>query len=253
MARALIGHDFGGVDNKGVMLKRGALPTAPVLDNFKDPDPTNGNKPGVYSDRKGTYLDPQVFVRDDDPQMFPGVAAVAQGPYMGRIVVIDKYNFPVLYYRANSRARYPFGITGGPGDQGVYNQADNAAFTGGTATYIDASDGASNTQSYPNSWDFAVSGSAHGLGHFGVNSIADYMPPPDSDLDVLEDNASGTDGNNLPYKGKTFINYFHSHNTHASGNVAKAQNPDTFFLISAGKDGVYGTDDDVSNSRGGGL
>ena len=40
-------------------------------------------------------------------------------------------------------------------------------------------------------------------------------------------------------------------NTHQAGNTATAVNPETFSLISAGKDGVFGTSDDVSNFTGG--
>ncbi len=245
-ARAMIGHDFQGVDNGGVSLKRPPNPigswTAPLLDNFKDPDPSNSGKPGIYSERKGTYLDPKVFVRDDDPVKFPGVTANQNGPNLGRIVVIDKYNFPVLYYRGNPRAKFPFGIDG-VGSAGTYNQGDNAAWTGGTASI----DGTS--VPYTSEYDFAVSGSAHGLGSFGATDINDYM----TNLPKLDQNASGNSSSGRPYRGKTFINYFHSESTHTAGQAAKAVNPDTFVLISAGKDGVFGTQDDVNNFGAGGL
>ncbi len=231
LARALTGHDFLGVDNKGVMLQRlnTTSPDFVDLDAFR----SDTTPPGVYSDRKGTYIDAPVFARDDDQTKFQNVSTGIYQPN-GRLLVIDGYNFPILYYRANPRARAPFQEADSVVN-GVFNQGDNAMITGGK--YKQGS-----TVTPQDSWDFAGTGFQHGIGWFGnaggvtVQNI--HETPPNA---------------NPPYKGRGFADYVHDENPHESGNILKAQLSETFLLISAGKDGIYGTDDDVTNVKGTGL
>jgi len=235
LARALAGHDFQGVDSKGLVLQRGpaGLGLTPPL-NLEQLR-TDSTPPGRYSERKGTYLEAPVFAKDDDITKFPN--QMPQGLATGRPVVIDGYGFPVLYYRANPRARYAFSVTGtgssvpngSPGDAlGVYNLGDNAMITGG-----DVDDG-TKTDSSPG-WDFAGTGIKHGISEFG--SI----------------NPSNIDSTTVPntHKGKTFTNFLHNESAHETGRTVRPYNPETFILLSAGADGIFGTEDDVSNFKPG--
>jgi hypothetical protein len=240
-----------------VMLKRKPNPApagyvAPTLDSFL----SSTTPPGVNSERKATgYVDPKVFVRDDDQIKFPGstMGDGSSSPTVGRLVVSDVYNFPVLYYRANTRAQNAFDIgtlnaTSKIGtSRGVYSQLDNATWTGadqGTAQ---------------SSYDFASASAAHGIGKFIENGTGLTGVPGDytgTNLPKLDLNASGNNtispsGASAPYKGKTFAGFLHSENTHQAGNAATAVNPETFILLSAGKDGVFGTSDDVNNFTSG--
>ena len=45
-----------------------------------------------------------------------------------------------------------------------------------------------------------------------------------------------------------FARYIHDHKSEqASAGPVKPVNPDTYLLISAGPDGIYGTNDDINN------
>ncbi len=237
LARALVGHDFLGIDIKGLVLKdadAGTPPPGPGL--FPAPNQLNianlnpsTSPPGIYSERKGTYLEGEVFARDTD-QKFGNAAT---GPYTDRAVIIDVFSSPMLYYRANSRSRVPFGDV--YADGGIYNHEDNAEITGGQVTT------GATIADHP-SWDFVFTNSRHGVGAYAaatpVTTTNITSPPPTP--------AAGN-----PYKGKTFVNFLHSENTLETGNVIKPLNPETFLLMSAGNDGVFGTDDDVSNFKSG--
>lgn len=53
-------------------------------------------------------------------------------------------------------------------------------------------------------------------------------------------------------QGRTFTGFLHSESTLRSTGVVKPHNPDTFILVIPGKDGLYGTDDDLANFNTGG-
>jgi prepilin-type N-terminal cleavage/methylation domain-containing protein len=233
LARALAGHDFLGVDNKGLVLKGANLGTpapgpglglTPPLDLTELDSSTS--PAGTYSERKGTYLEGEVFFRDTDSRL----QDQANGPATERALVRDGYDFPVLYYRANSRSRVPFGEIYANG--GIYNHEDNASITGGEISTPAVATKAS--------WDFAATGASHGLGWYAATN-----PPTLANLHNLPT------GGTPPYRGKGFCDTLHSEGTHDTGNVIKPLNPETFLLISAGADGTYGTDDDVSNIKSG--
>jgi len=212
LARALQGHDFQGVDAEARVLKDGTDPA----DQIAHIDATN-------LDRKGSYLEGEVFAKDTDPQF----KQLGTPPETGRPVVFDAYKFPILYYKANPRARTGLDPTSGA----IYNQSDNAMLTG------------SDTNSYEG-WDFAPVdpglAQVHPIGQFGTWDPADP--------DAVHSPPVGAGGE--PIKGQTFAHYFHNHSTHEAGAVLRPHNPDRFILISAGEDGLYGTTDDVKNFGG---
>lgn len=152
----------------------------------------------------------------------------------GRLpMFVDGFGYPILYYRANQQVEKPFttGTDGGGGFLvGRYDQADNG--------YITGSDG--NQGRYPFSgvgWDYAGAGYqfgadpvAHPLGDFGFVINQTTFPLPKTFAAFLTD-------------GSVFDRTV---NPAGDGRVWPAK-PDTFLLISAGEDGLYGSDDDVTN------
>lgn len=216
LARAMVGPDTLGPDIAGHFVKD------------KDKVSTSGTQVvGVQSggtgvtpdamrlaERKGSFLeDPKVVMSDMDPRL-----TQLGAPGTGRLVIVDAFNYPILYYKANPRAKYPFCNTARGDQLGIYDQRDNIAITGGEGDPL-----ASN-------WDFGGTGLKHGLGVLSPQGTLNVEVPPGSD-----------------YKGKRFDDYFHQHQAHETANVIKPYLPETFLLVSPGKDGIYGTDDDPNN------
>lgn len=134
--------------------------------------------------------------------------------------LVDAFRFPVLYYRANAQARHPFAEWSGstPRHPGRYDQVDNEIITGSEG----AEDG----------WDLGAGlprteGGMYKLGW--SDSSPNTAPEPKTfahalyDRVLFEQTRQGTTGKVWPHR------------------------PDTFILISPGKDGLYGTSDDVTN------
>jgi prepilin-type N-terminal cleavage/methylation domain-containing protein len=152
----------------------------------------------------------------------------------------DYFNRPILYYAANIGALSPFSTGNGrpsPQDMGsgatsspagLYDQTDNAAWTGS-----DANQGVANRVDRGTAFGkprepdgFA----GHKIRRLGYTRGSVERPAPETfagfvyDQDVFNQTAgSGRAGRVVP------------------------KNPDRFLLISAGKDGLYGTNDDVVN------
>lgn len=233
LARAMAGPDLQGIDAKGYSMMRkerikgsGSLGSAKV--EVVDSGGTGATLEQFASlDRKGMYLEGANFLKDTDPKF------IQQGnpPQTGRHVIADTYNFPVIYYRANPRARKGFSrenddsgtsVGGAPGI-GIYNHEDNVGITG--------------TDSPNSGWTFAAGIQTHDLGKFGPDRY-------------------DTTGDDIHTAWKnSFIDVLHNEAVHemsvGSTNQIKPQNPETFVLISPGEDGIYGTQDDVNNLRTG--
>jgi len=219
LARALVGHDRLGVDMAG----RSLAVATPA--NMAEVEISEADLKDLQ--RRGTYIDGEIFAKDNDTRF-----NISSGAFVptGRILVVeDSFDSPVLYYRANSRARQPFcydgfgtnpsAIQGEQGDRlGIYRQSDNFMITGN-----DKNQG----------WDFAFTGRTHELATFGTL----VLDPSDSDYI-----------GNFP---GSFTYYLHNHNAHETGNTIVPHNSDRFVLITAGKDGVYGTEDDITNFKSG--
>lgn len=167
------------------------------------------------ADRKSAYFVGNMIVPDTD-----GRFEQNGGPGTGRPVFIDTFEFPILYYRANARAGNPFSLegtgsnaAGNPNDQlGVYNHRDNRGITG-----VGLSGG----------WRFRKS-DPHPLSVFGTTDPEQLEQPT--------------------YEG-SFVRELHAHSIHEGSEILKPVKADTFILISAGNDGLYGTEDDVTNFR----
>ncbi len=150
----------------------------------------------------------------------------------GRIpFFVDSFGYPILFYAANAAVKAPItsGTSGGTEFVvGRYDQADNAIWTG--------SDG--NNGRFPVSCDGVdlterglPSGTIlHPMGNFGYDPDVSTWPAADTfaatilDRNIFETNKRPSgDGKLWPY------------------------NADRFILISPGKDGLFGTSDDVRN------
>jgi len=148
-------------------------------------------------------------------------------------VYLDSFGHPILYYLANADARAPFTARTGPDMVvGRYDQYDNAGFTG--------SDGRNGR------W-------AEVFGPLEPVEFSDQSRPRHL-LDILGWDADAPTTEPLPETFGAFImdrNVFEARRQGKRGKVWP-HNADTFILISAGRDGRYGTGDDVTNFQPGG-
>ncbi|NLX55640.1 MAG: prepilin-type N-terminal cleavage/methylation domain-containing protein [Planctomycetaceae bacterium] len=230
LARALAGHDLGGVDVNAHML--GYIYVNPTPHEQIEIPYSDFEKPNRYAERRPLYLNGEMYARDDDTTRFKTEpSSVSDYEPRRRIVVYDEsFGSPVLYYRANASALNPFCRTGfgqnrmgASGDMaGIYCHQDNSYITGDDQTQQSAKVG----------WDFAGAGEVHRIGRFGLDeanvaeitekqSFVDFLRNPDA-----------------PGQAKD-----------AAGNTISItpHNPGTFILLTAGPDGLFGTSDDIGN------
>lgn len=218
LARAMIGHDGAGLDYGGKSFS-GPESSLGIFDDEHDPNYSQvflkSNKDVIYAKRRGVYVEGAKYKRDQEIRG-------ADGPETGRSLLLDSFEYPIIYYRARPRgAQVPMSKL--PDEYGVYCQQDNAEITGSDDFQC---------------WDFVGTGFKHGLKVFG-----DLDDPLIRARDV--DNAA---------RGQTFVGTFYDRdafNADPSTNkvVRKAVKDTSFVMISPGPDGLYGTNDDVSNLR----
>ncbi len=152
---------------------------------------------------------------------------------------VDAFGYPILYYAASTFEKSApfFTGTGNAMNFGVYDQSDNAALTG-----CDGNNGRNPKAGSETGWDFngiAQGKPYHPLGKLGYTYNQNKpglgpwpVDPPDSfAINFLDRNVYDTSANNN--QGRLW-----------------PHNPDTFVLISASIDGVYGTPDDLKNFEG---
>ncbi len=153
-------------------------------------------------------------------------------------VMIDAFDHPILYYKANPRGTILCDNTaqGGGGADAFpiydpenipfYNLLDNDVFTGSKG----AGFGDSNMSNEPG-WRF-------GTDMHQIRMLGNVEEPDD-----VSDGGLVTADIITP-----FARYIHDHKSEqASAGPVKPVNPDTYLLISAGPDGIYGTNDDINN------
>jgi prepilin-type N-terminal cleavage/methylation domain-containing protein len=153
---------------------------------------------------------------------------------------VDSFGLPILYYAANVSAKRPFFANSGNRLRfGRYDQSDNAGFTGN-----DTGEGRNDrtqVRGLNPYGDAELLGHAdneifHPLGILGYDvSDPDVEPEPQSFAGVIMD--------------RSIFDASRSSDTE-EGRVWP-HNAETFILVSPGKDGVWGTNDDISNIRGG--
>lgn len=204
LARAMAGHDTKGVDAKGLTLSRSGtcLPTD-------------------LKDRKGPYVEGEMYRRDNDTERFQSAGGGDFDPTERMVLYEDSYRSPILYYRANPQGEYPF--TASDSWSGIYNLQDNQEITGSTTASLKG-------------WNFtgqatliSTKNVLHRLGIFGVNKSGTAMTLTPESTDP-----------------QSFARYLYNESSMKVANVLKPVRPESFVLITAGKDGVYGTADDVN-------
>jgi len=221
LARALVGHDYGGVDANGYVLQGAA-----TLADLDPPLTYSELKDGRYAERRPIYMEGEIFARDDNTERFPGSGGSFERKRR-MVVVDDAYDSPVLYYRANVRAQEPFCVNGVDDLLGTYRLEDNERITG---KKIESGGpvGAPLT-----GWDFADVGAMPDEPFHPIGAYVDWKTE-----DIHE------------YPG-SFTDYLHSHSAHKTSGRIRPYNAEKFILISAGKDGRFGTNDDITNFKSG--
>lgn len=202
----------------------------------------------VASDLVGPYLD-RDRVRLEAPKNLesaPDASSYPTGTDANTFkapVILDNFDFPILYYAANTRLQRKMkdsapvagydDATVDPAASGVYAHSDNGLFTGlldGDPVF--------------EPWDFAGIGDTgfHKLANFGTWSADDGLPTNPADFQEVENTY-------------TFPNYIlnkavyestRDESIPSSGSLVPYR-PDSFLLITPGPDGVYGSEDDVTN------
>ena len=182
-------------------------------------DPING-EPGHSRYGGGGYVDDKMRARVTDLQALVDTGHVLDLHESGdegfeafkQPLFVDPWDRPILYYRANQAAQRMLGEAGAPG---TYQQRDNGLIAGSGGNLVGIDFGA---------------GKVQGQNYYHRLSAA-AIPLPFDDL-------------TLPAFDDSFARFIHD------SSVKRINQPvrkDSFLLVSAGPDGVYGTDDDVTN------
>jgi hypothetical protein len=231
-----------GVDNLGYIQRssvpnRNNLRRKPYL--WYAPDPLGAGKP---LDQRALYIDPggvrTKATKDlpgrDNRQLFldwdTGTAFMRMRDLP---VIVDAFDQPILYYVANTHGRVtnmvgdkrdPTNTYDGQDQQkGVpfYFHEDNIGFTG-------------DADANQLGWDFGARQKGHAIADSGEELTATTLV--------------------LPGNRNTFARYIVDRNiwsslrgSPVSTSPLRPVNADTYLLISAGPDGLYGTNDDVTN------
>ncbi len=202
----------------------GFVPRASVPPSLKD-EPEKWYDADVFEDRRLDRVGPYISVEKVD--LLPTNRLTGSQPstvFEGLVVpvFVDAHERPILYYAANTHGTDPVMATGDPdseGHKGIYIHEDNLGFTG-----RENSEG-----SNENGWLFM---SKHPLRVVG-----------ESHADEIDDNTTS-----FAYyvTSKSALDQTSTQPDRAKRTV-RAIKPDTYMLITAGRDGLYGTADDVNN------
>ncbi len=191
--------------------------------------------PGNIKTRKTRDLPGQPNLEDFFPDWGTGTANLKMADLP---VFVDAFDQPMLYYVAGSHGRVTNMVhedrivdqnyTGtGQQDTGVpfYFHQDNEGFTG-TVNDAEATDGLG--------WDFGAHPKGHPIGKPGADLTA---------LGIID-----------PNNRETFARYIVDRKIYAAlgpnstdSTPLRPVNADSYLIITAGPDGRYGTNDDVSN------
>lgn len=189
------------------------------LQPFITPEPDVVVAPFLYAERNPQVGDaPPEIGGPFTPGTPPAPGSVGRVPFL-----LDAFNKPLLYYRANAFAEVPYSTNR---VIGKYDQTDNAVFTGSSSF--------GQTPISTPGWDLngdgqKASGYESSLGDLGWSIGQTTYPEPGtfaayvSDRNIFETTQSAAGGKLSPFR------------------------PDSFILISAGADGEYGTSDDIKN------
>jgi len=186
------------------------------------------NRPAVT--RSGPYVDTSkmrfpTWKPTEAKWFFPDLRT-SQG--LDSLCFLDSFGQPIVYYRANPSAINPWSDSAGDGSRaGVYNIDDNACITGGTVEEVPSRAGFTNP-----GIDLLSNGDGGALLNSPYGSFYHYLPGPNGSPDDLS-------ARSLAYL------------TRDPSAVAtpRPHRPDSFILISAGPDGIFGSADDIANFK----
>ncbi|MEK6797359.1 MAG: hypothetical protein AABZ12_00170 [Planctomycetota bacterium] len=243
----LIGTDLQGYVSRKNVPEKSNLRKLP--EKWYTPDPLAD---GTRIERAPLYIDPgnmRMLKTASLPgrrpenlsEFFPDWDATKNLP-----VIVDAFDQPILYYVANThgkptnmledKRKEAADYSGGSQKDGVpyYFHQDNVGFTGDKVT--DTATGATN------GWDFGTGAGGHRLAVSGAELTAAKLVDPEAEI------------NNVLVR-HTFARYIVDRKLYANYEGAsppensplRPVNADSFLLISAGVDGLYGDNDDVSN------
>jgi prepilin-type N-terminal cleavage/methylation domain-containing protein len=202
---------------------------------YLEPDRIKLIKPSDPSDPGNPGLDnPPVAVPSPNPAP-PYNIPNGDAKTLKQLVMADVFGYPILYYAANAKlatdAKAPIASYNGT-KPGIYRMSDNAMFTGlciGTMCNVPPWDWAQRA-------DPASGTMAHEIEDFGDHTS-------NNDIPNYETMA-------LPANQKMiFPRYIMNKNAFDSSNgkIVTPYRKSGFLLMTAGADGCYGTNDDITN------
>lgn len=240
-----------GMDARGYIARK-AVPQSLRNSPHQWYEPPDGTEPiaraPLYVDPEGVKLMRTENIPGRRPEattLFSDWEAMAKLP-----VITDSFDQPILYYAANANGRATnmvgtkrekdnqYGGNAASQSQGppFYFHQDNEGFTGVGSKLDD---------SFTNGWDFGNSGGSHPLGVPGdeltASDFADDITPEERDTFaryILDRKLYQSIKKPVETQGWT---------APTPSSPLKPVNSDTYLLISPGVDGVYGTNDDISN------
>lgn len=235
LALTLVGTDRRGYvkpETRNDTNNDGAITYQDWLNWYMPPPAQQYTRLGPYMDTGARISTPESYARDNTAAgVMPAVFTQGSSVWKNSNIPFftDSWEFPILYYAANRGATDPFTVTfGRRATAGLYDQNDNFGFTG-TDTAGLGSGGATER-----GWDLGsgpptapgLGNLNHPLGRLGYDSNQPTQRPvqPSFAHSVYDEKIFDT----------------------AQGRVWP-RNPDSFILVSPGKDGWYGTDDDITN------
>lgn len=138
-------------------------------------------------------------------------------------VFVDSWDHPILYYKSSRSSRRMVADASGP-VAGIYRQEDNGVITGTANGTMDLE-----------GLDFGPGRINSSVDYF--HAIADaFSPPPDEDVRNIADG--------LPPYEYSFARFIIDPSVKVRPTPVK---PKSYLMISAGPDGFYGTNDDITN------
>jgi len=227
---ALAGADLLG--SAGIRNANG-LPAGGSIPDWADDLSQQSSPPGLYRyTERGLPAVARTSFVDVSKMKFPNATSDSTPSFkmptwedsLLSVVFLDSFDQPILYYRANpgqmSIACYSKDPNNPRTANGIYNMADNENLTGAR-------------------WKgTSVPGMDFGAGKDHFPYKGDNLSP--STLTLLKDPSTRD-----ACKG-TFAHTIYNPNV-ATPGIFMPHNAETFILLSAGPDGLFGTEDDIAN------
>lgn len=217
-------------------------------DNMDDTPGTGKDDGGIYElnattgeavhHRYGGYVSDKMKAQastlgqlQDSGKIVAWDSAVENTSTRDQYVFLDPWDRPILYYRANRAAlNMTWTATGSKAGPGIYRQEDNAIITGSSQNSELPSPGV----------DFGAGAVASDTYRHEIYEIPNDPPPLRAEFDGGVNKIRTDDAK----YANTFTRYILDPSNRVRNEPVRR---DSYLLISAGPDGVYGSKDDVAN------